>query len=190
MNCFLCQVNVNQGTNKVKRRKLSGSTTQNVRDILEKFSWDSYGCIIPIGKESYICYKCKQRVESLPSLLDKASDCFSLSFNPNFPAAKSKAFFSFDILFSFHTCNVLFIDTPSRKAVPHLTDTLRSSVSRTNRSTSVHQTLFSFRRRGWLRETSFEYANTPVCASCWNSQDNSLFQYLPRWQLSKSDKKV
>ena len=48
MNCFLCQVNVNQGTNKVKRRKLSESTTQNVRDILEKFSWDSYGCIIPI----------------------------------------------------------------------------------------------------------------------------------------------
>ena len=71
--CFLCQVNVNQGTNKVKRRKLSGSTTQNVRDILEKFSWDSYGCIIPFGKESYICYKCKQRVESLPSLLDKAA---------------------------------------------------------------------------------------------------------------------
>ena len=69
--CFLCEANLEGGTNKAKRRKLPGSTTEVVRKIIKKFAWESYGAVVPFGNDSYICYKHKQ---SLPGLLEKAEN--------------------------------------------------------------------------------------------------------------------
>ena len=72
--CFLCEADLEGGTNKAKRRKLPGSTTEKAQKIIEKFAWESYSAVISFGNDSYICYKCKQRVENLPGLLEKAEN--------------------------------------------------------------------------------------------------------------------
>ena len=72
--CFLCEADWEGGTDKVKRRKFPGSTTEDVLKIIETFAWESYSAFVSFGNDSYILYKCKQRVESLPGLLEKAKN--------------------------------------------------------------------------------------------------------------------
>ena len=72
--CFLCEVDLEGGTNKAKKSKLPGLTTEVVQKIIKKSAWECYGAVVSFGNDSYICYKCKQQVESLPGLLKKAEN--------------------------------------------------------------------------------------------------------------------
>ena len=71
--CLLCNIDVTEGSIKVKRRRLSGSSARRAADVLDQLSVASYGTKLSllVGKQDYICHKCRTMVEAFAELQER-----------------------------------------------------------------------------------------------------------------------
>ena len=73
--CSFCNLDISDGTNKVKRKKLDGTTTEKFREVLASLCSECFpDATICFKPNSYICHHCKKHVEGLPELLRKAEE--------------------------------------------------------------------------------------------------------------------
>ena len=73
--CFLCGIDVSSGFYS-KKRKLTGSSVITFVKILDQLCISSFGKKFSalIMEDSFVCHKCKKRVEDLPDLIKKAEN--------------------------------------------------------------------------------------------------------------------
>ena len=74
--CFLCGIDVSSGFYSKKRKKLTGSSVITFVKILDQLCISSFGKKFSalIMEDSFVCHKCKKRVEDLPDLIKKAEN--------------------------------------------------------------------------------------------------------------------
>jgi hypothetical protein len=72
--CCFCECQVAERTMKTKRKKVHGSSMKTALGIMDQISIEVFQSTASsfLARDTFMCHKCKKRLEDLPELLRKA----------------------------------------------------------------------------------------------------------------------